>query len=214
MPRRSGGPPPAQAGESDRDLGRWAGREVARRFLSPDGFVVLVGRSAEDNDLLTFKLGAGRDFWLHVAADSGSHVVVRNPSGDAGLPRATVQFAAGLAAGYSKLRDGGRVAVHLCTCADVSKPRGLPPGKVRIERYRTVHATPRRQGPLRVAIRRQDKESPEPAAKRSEQGRGALPLAYSAVSRARGGGAARLKMTCRALRARPSRPARAKAVSA
>lgn len=136
---------PAGPDATDRDAGRWAGRTVARRFVSPDGFVVLVGKTAADNDLLTFKIGAGRDFWLHVAADSGSHVVVRNPAGAPTLPRATVQFAAGLAAGYSKLRAGGRVAVHLCTCADVSKPRGLPPGKVQIERYRTVHAAPLRR---------------------------------------------------------------------
>lgn len=134
----------APPGPTDRDAGIWQGRAVARRFVSPDGFIVLVGKTAEDNDVLSLKLGAPRDFWLHVAADSGSHVVVRNPDGVAALPRDTVQFAAGLAAGYSKLRDGGRVAVHLCTCADVSKPRGLAPGKVQIERYRTVHATPRR----------------------------------------------------------------------
>jgi predicted ribosome quality control (RQC) complex YloA/Tae2 family protein len=137
MSRRTGPPEP-----SDRDAGVWAGRSVARRFVSPDGFVVLVGRTAADNDVLTFKIGAPRDFWLHVAADSGSHVVVRNPDGVASLPRDTVQFAAGLAAGYSKLRDGGRVAVHLCTCADVGKPRGMPPGKVTIEHHRTVHAKP------------------------------------------------------------------------
>lgn len=137
MGRRTGAPEP-----SDRDAGVWAGRSVARRFVSPDGFVVLVGRTAADNDVLTFKVGAPRDFWLHVAADSGSHVVVRNPAGVASLPRDTVQFAAGLAAGYSKLRAGGRVAVHLCTCADVGKPRGFPSGKVTIDRYRTVHAKP------------------------------------------------------------------------
>jgi predicted ribosome quality control (RQC) complex YloA/Tae2 family protein len=139
---RRGEPP----GPTDRDAGVWAGRSVARRFESPDGFVVLVGRTAGDNDVLTFKIGARRDFWLHVAADSGSHVVVRNPGGVASLPRDTAQFAAGLAAGYSKLRAGGRVAVHLCTCADVSKPRGLPPGKVHIERYKTMHAAPIREG--------------------------------------------------------------------
>ncbi len=138
---RRGEPP----GPTDRDAGVWAGRSVARRFVSPDGFVVLVGRTAEDNDVLSLKLGQPRDFWLHVAADSGSHVVVRNPDGVASLPRDTVQFAAALAARYSKLRDGGRVAVHLCTCADVGKPRGMPAGKVTIERYRTVHAAPARE---------------------------------------------------------------------
>ena len=89
------------------------GAAVARRFVSPDGLIVLVGKTAEDNDVLSLKLGAPHDFWLHVAAESGSHVVVRNPDRLTALPRETAQFAAGLAAGYSKARRGGRVAVHL-----------------------------------------------------------------------------------------------------
>jgi hypothetical protein len=121
MSRRTGPPEP-----SDRDAGVWAGRSVARRFVSPDGFVVLVGRTAADNDVLTFKIGAPRDFWLHVAADSGSHVVVRNPDGVASLPRDTVQFAAGLAAGYSKLR--GR------------RPRRRPPVHLRRRGQAAGHA--------------------------------------------------------------------------
>jgi len=115
---------------------------VARRFVSPDGMTVLVGRTAADNDVLSLQLGAPRDFWLHVAAESGSHVVVRNPDGLVRLPRETERMAAALAARYSKARRGGRVAVHLATCAEVSKPRGLPPGQVVLGRYRTVHALP------------------------------------------------------------------------
>lgn len=124
-------------------MGLFQGRCVARRFVSPDGFTVLVGKSAADNDLLTFELGSPRDAWLHVAADSGSHVVVRNPDGDR-LPKETLRFAAGLAAGYSKARAGGRVAVHACTCADVHKPRGFAAGKVTLDRYETLHAVPAR----------------------------------------------------------------------
>jgi predicted ribosome quality control (RQC) complex YloA/Tae2 family protein len=129
---------------SDADNGIYAGRRIARRFVSPDGLIVLVGKTAEDNDILTLKLAAPRDFWLHVAAESGSHVVVRNPDGLTALPRASAQFAAALAARYSKARRGGRVAVHLAQCADVSKPRGLAPGKVLLARYKTVHAAPMR----------------------------------------------------------------------
>ena len=40
---------------------------------------MLVGKSAEDNDLLSLRLGEPHDFWFHLAGDSGSHVVVRNP---------------------------------------------------------------------------------------------------------------------------------------
>jgi predicted ribosome quality control (RQC) complex YloA/Tae2 family protein len=131
-------------GETDADNGIWAGRRVARRFESPDGMIVLVGKTAEDNDVLTLKLAAPRDFWMHVAAGSGSHVVIRNPENLATLPRDTAQFAASLAAGYSKARRGGRVAVHVARCADVGKPRGFAPGKVSLARYKTVHVQPRR----------------------------------------------------------------------
>ena len=52
---------------------------MARVAESPDGMIVLVGRTARDNDVLSLKLAAPRDFWFHVAGESGSHVVVRNP---------------------------------------------------------------------------------------------------------------------------------------
>jgi predicted ribosome quality control (RQC) complex YloA/Tae2 family protein len=126
----------------DPEAGVWRGRTVARRFVSPDGWTVLVGKSAADNDILTFKLGAPRDFWLHVAAGSGSHVVVRNPDKLERMPRDTQSFAAGLAARYSKLQAGGQVAVHLAFCAEIKKPRGFAAGKVQLKRYKTVRAAP------------------------------------------------------------------------
>ena len=132
------GPP----GPTDPDQGLWHGRSIARRFVSPEGMIVLVGKTAADNDILSLKLAAPRDFWLHVAADSGSHVVVRNPDGLPRCPRETLRFAASLAARYSKAAAGGRVAVHIATCEDISKPRGLPPGKVQLARFTTVHASP------------------------------------------------------------------------
>jgi predicted ribosome quality control (RQC) complex YloA/Tae2 family protein len=132
----------------DPENGLWQGRSVARRFVSPDGMTVLVGRTAEDNDVLSLKLGSPCDFWLHVAAGPGSHVVVRNPDGLDRLPKDTEQFAASLAAGYSKARKGGRVAVHLCRCADVSKRRGSPPGEVLIERFKNVQVSPWRPDSL------------------------------------------------------------------
>lgn len=129
-------------GPTDADQGLWRGRSIARRTVSPDGLVVLVGRSASDNDILSLKLGSPADFWLHVAGESGSHVVVRNPDRLDRLPRDTLRLAAGLAAGYSKARAGGQVAVHIATCGDVAKPRGLPPGKVTLRRHSSVRAAP------------------------------------------------------------------------
>lgn len=131
---------------SNADAGIWHGKAVARRVVSPDGLTILVGRTAMDNDILTFKLGSPRDFWLHVAGESGSHVIVRNPAGLERPPRDTLRLAAALAAGYSKARRGGRVAVHVATCADVGKPRGAPAGQVTLTRFKTVHTLPQRDG--------------------------------------------------------------------
>ena len=125
----------------------YEGRSIARRFTSPDGMTVLVGRAASDNDILSIKLGAPRDFWMHVASESGSHVVIRNPDGLDRLPRDTQRFAASLAARYSKARHGGTVAVHVATCADVSKRRGQPAGQVSLGRYKTVKVQPMAEEP-------------------------------------------------------------------
>ncbi len=117
---------------------------MARVASSPDGMTVLVGRTARDNDILSIKLAASRDFWFHVAGASGSHVVVRNPENLEALPRETKRYAAALAAGYSRARRGGRVAVHMARAGDVTKPRGLAPGKVHLRRFTTVQASPLR----------------------------------------------------------------------
>jgi predicted ribosome quality control (RQC) complex YloA/Tae2 family protein len=140
-------PPPAP---TDPDQGIWRGRRIARRFVSPEGMIVLVGKSASDNDLLSLQLGEPRDFWLHIAADSGSHVVVRNPEGLERCPRETLRFAAALAAGYSKLAKGGQVAVHVASCADISKRRGSPAGEVQLARFSTIRVAPAK-GPAAVA---------------------------------------------------------------
>jgi len=52
----------------------------ARQFTSSDGFEILVGKKAVDNDYLTFRIAGSLDLWLHAADYPGSHVVVRNPN--------------------------------------------------------------------------------------------------------------------------------------
>ena len=140
MVRKNSGPPPP----SDPDAGIWQGRSVTRVAKSPDGMIVLVGRTARDNDILSIKLAAPRDFWFHVSGESGSHVVVRNQDNLDALPRETKRFAAGLAAGYSKARRGGKVSVHMARAGDVTKGRALAPGKVHLRRFTSVQAIPQR----------------------------------------------------------------------
>src|SRR5205814_9760429 len=68
-----------------------------RRYLSSDGYEILVGRSDASNDELTFKIAKPADIWLHAADYPGPHVVVRNPERRA-VPQRTIFEAAQLAA--------------------------------------------------------------------------------------------------------------------
>jgi predicted ribosome quality control (RQC) complex YloA/Tae2 family protein len=112
------------------------------RTLEVDGHVVLVGRSASDNDYLTFRVAKGRDLWLHVGGGTpGSHVVVRNESGGE-PPREVIEKAAQLAAWHSKARGAPRVEVHYCRASDVSKEKGQPPGQVMIKRFKRIKVVP------------------------------------------------------------------------
>jgi predicted ribosome quality control (RQC) complex YloA/Tae2 family protein len=107
--------------------------------MAVGGFEVLVGKGDADNDWLTFRVAEPRDFWLHVAGVPGSHVVVRNPDGLDELPREVLDEAARLAAWHSKARGSrGKVEVHVCRVADVSKSPRQPPGEVYLRRFASV----------------------------------------------------------------------------
>lgn len=114
-----------------------------RRYLSSDGYEILVGRAARDNDELTFKVARSHDLWLHAADYPGSHVVVRARSRDDEVPHRTLVEAAQLAAHFSQAKEDAKVAVHHTRRKFVSKIKGAAPGLVRLASFRTIMVEPR-----------------------------------------------------------------------
>jgi predicted ribosome quality control (RQC) complex YloA/Tae2 family protein len=115
-------------------------REEARGVMtrtSADGYTIYVGRSKTENDEVTFRIGRGRDWWLHALGVPGAHVLVRNPS-DGPLPPATLRQAAWLAAYYSKGRKQGGLEVTCTQRKHVRKVKGGEPGQVTHALGRTV----------------------------------------------------------------------------
>jgi predicted ribosome quality control (RQC) complex YloA/Tae2 family protein len=121
--------------------GRMGGPEP-RRFVSSDGFPILVGRDNEGNDYLTLHLARSEDLWLHVQEYAGSHVVVRVQNRTGGIPRRTLVQAAQLAAYYSQARDHGKVAVNYTLRKYVRKPRKTKPGLVTITQEKMIIVSP------------------------------------------------------------------------
>ena len=124
--------------ESDRIPG-------TRRYLSSDGFDILVGRTAQDNDHLTFKIAKPNDVWLHAADYGGSHVVVRNSTREE-IPQRTLIEAAQLAAYFSQAKKNPKADVHYTPRKFVAKIKGGKPGLVRLQRFKTIAVTPHESG--------------------------------------------------------------------
>lgn len=113
----------------------------ARRYLSSDGYEILVGRAARDNDNLTFKIAKPNDLWLHAADYPGSHVIVRNPTRKE-IPHRTLIEAAQLAAYSSQASKDPKVDVHYTERKFLSKPKGSAPGLVRMSRFKNILVKP------------------------------------------------------------------------
>ena len=121
-----------------------ASRGQGWQQIDVNGHEVLVGRSARDNDELTFRVARPRDLWLHAAGHAGSHVIIRVAETGEEVPRDVIERAAAYAAWHSKARNArGKVEVHVCRAADVRKPRGVPAGTVELRRYDVVRVYPR-----------------------------------------------------------------------
>jgi predicted ribosome quality control (RQC) complex YloA/Tae2 family protein len=114
----------------------------ARRYTSSEGYEVLVGRAARDNDNLTFRIARPYDLWLHAADYPGSHVIVRNPT-RAEIPHRTLIEAAQLAAYFSQARNDTKVVVHYTQRKFLSKPKGSAPGLVRMSSFRSITVEPK-----------------------------------------------------------------------
>jgi predicted ribosome quality control (RQC) complex YloA/Tae2 family protein len=116
-----------------------------RQYQSVDGFEILVGRTANDNDHLTFKIAKPNDLWLHAADYGGSHVVVRNSTRKE-IPHRTLIEAAQLAAYFSQAKKNPKADVHYIERKFVSKIKGAKPGLVRLQRFKNITVNPKEAG--------------------------------------------------------------------
>ena len=110
-------------------------------FVLPEEQTVIVGRSDDENDYLTFRYADSDDFWFHVRGMPGSHVILRHSS-TGKTDRVTLKRAASIAAYYSKARDAGIVPVSCTRTRYVTKPRSAPTGTVQIRKEMTLNVHP------------------------------------------------------------------------
>ena len=113
-----------------------------RRYRTAGGLEVRVGRGSAANDALTFHNSSPDDIWMHARDVAGAHVILRWTDREANPPARDLHQAAVLAALHSRARTSGTVPVDWTRRKYVRKPRKAPPGRVTIERARTLFVEP------------------------------------------------------------------------
>jgi hypothetical protein len=128
----------APEGPSEEDRGLTPARP--RHYLTGRGLSILVGRSARENQHLTFRVARPEDLWFHARDVSGSHVILRDNEGRAGAD--DLREAAEVAAFFSEAREESRVDVHATRRKHVRPARGGP-GRVFVGHSETLRVAPR-----------------------------------------------------------------------
>ena len=110
------------------------------KFISSDGFTILVGKNNKQNDYLTLRIADPEDIWMHTKNIPGSHVIIKCAGVE--VPDNTLLEGAMLAAYFSKGRMSSQVPVDYTMKKHVKKPSGSKPGMVIYETNNTIYVTP------------------------------------------------------------------------
>jgi len=105
-------------------------------------FVILIGKNATNNDLLTQKFAHKEDLWLHAKDVKGSHVIIKHLPGRP-FPSTVIESAAQLAAYYSKRKNDSLCPVIYTPKKYVRKSKGASPGQVVVEREKVLLVVPK-----------------------------------------------------------------------
>ncbi|MBA3722965.1 MAG: DUF814 domain-containing protein [Parachlamydiaceae bacterium] len=125
-------------------------------FESASGMKIWVGKSAKDNDVLTFNLANGSDWWLHVKDFSGSHVIIKTKK-EQEPDHETLQDAMQLALQNSQAKDLSEAEICVTQRKFVSRSGKGRIGKVNISKHKTLLAKKDSKRMQELKVRRERK---------------------------------------------------------
>lgn len=112
------------------------------RLILDKAWDLYIGRSGENNDLLTFSFANKWDIWFHAQGVPGSHVIIRRPKKEVYPPRKVMEQAAQIAAANSKAKHSGTVGVIYTEVRYVSRIRKASPGTVKVKNEKVMFVKP------------------------------------------------------------------------
>jgi len=119
-------------------------RSQPLRLQSDDGFTVIIGRNALQNERVTWKMAQPGDAWLHAQRVPGSHVVIKSDGRE--VPWRTLEQAAAWAAYHSKAQNDAKVPVIYTQRRHLRRFKGARPGQVRVLQSQAITIKPEAPG--------------------------------------------------------------------
>jgi predicted ribosome quality control (RQC) complex YloA/Tae2 family protein len=116
------------------------GKSAPLRRVTPEGFVIWVGRNSRQNEIVTFDKGSPNDLWLHARDVPGAHVIIKTDGRP--VPESVIERGAAVAAYYSAKQNEAKVLVDVTYRRYVKKIKGAGPGMVTYRNEETHTATP------------------------------------------------------------------------
>lgn len=93
---------------------------------------LIVGRTAQQNDRVSFRVARESDLWFHVQGWPGSHCLLRLEANQ-DATQGQLQLAADVAAHFSKARGEASVPVTCCSPKQLKRASGAGPGSVKLD---------------------------------------------------------------------------------
>jgi uncharacterized protein (DUF2267 family) len=123
---------PSISSSVNKTLGEKKQKAFCRIFYTSLNEIIWVGRSAKENDAISFKYSNGNDLWFHASDYPGAHVVIhhQNPSTEA------INKARLLAKYYSKAKDEKKAEVVETQVKYLKKGKAL--GEVMLSKQKVV----------------------------------------------------------------------------
>ena len=122
-----------------------------------DGWYILVGRTAEENDELLRRHVRGSDLWLHVRDFAGGYVFIKSRAGKT-VPLEILLDAANLAVHYSTLRGAGKADLYYTNVKYLRRAKNAPKGTVLPTHEKNLCITPDKERLARLDKLQQEEE--------------------------------------------------------
>ena len=108
----------------------------------PSGFMMYVGLNNLQNDEVSTVIAEKDDLWFHVKNYHGSHVLLKARK-DMDFLDSDIEYAAGVAAYYSEVRESKRVEVDYTKARFIKKPGGSNPGFISYKNHYSMIVDPK-----------------------------------------------------------------------